>query len=195
METVRAFIAAQIGDKLREALSGVIDELKKSDPYVKWIKPENLHVTLKFLGEVEADKIDAIKSEMQNIAASDKPFSLSVSGIGVIPNPRYPRVVYSNLVDNDQKLKNLSQRLDEAMTLLGFEPEERDFLPHLTIGRVKSFKAKSLLIMKIREFHKREIGTLDVRSVRLIKSELMPAGAIYTEMANAALGTEGGTDV
>ncbi|MFQ5432916.1 MAG: RNA 2',3'-cyclic phosphodiesterase [Nitrospinota bacterium] len=195
MESVRAFIAAQIGDKLREALSGVIDELKKSDPYVKWIKPENLHVTLKFLGEVEADKIDAIKSEMQNIAASDKPFSLSVSGIGVIPNPRYPRVVYSNLVDNDQKLKNLSQRLDEAMTLLGFEPEERDFLPHLTIGRVKSFKAKSLLIMKIREFHKREIGTLDVRSVRLIKSELMPAGAIYTEMANAALGTEGGTDV
>jgi len=195
METVRAFIAAQIGDKLREALSGVIDELKKSDPYVKWVKPENLHVTLKFLGEVGPDKIDAIKSEMQKTAAQDKKFSLLVSGIGVIPNPRYPRVVYSNLVDDRQKLRNLSKRLDETMTRLGFEPEERDFLPHLTIGRVKSFKAKSLLIMKIREFHKREIGRLDVGGVHLIKSELKPTGVIYTEMARAALGTEGGTDV
>ena len=189
------FIAAQIDDKLRGALSGVIDELKKSDPYVKWIKPENLHVTLKFLGEVDRDKIDAIKSEMQKTAASEKPFSLSVSGIGVIPNPRYPRVVYSNLVDDGQKLKNLSKRLDEAMTRLGFNPEDRDFLPHLTIGRVKSFKAKSLLIMKIREFHKREIGRLDVGSVRLIKSELQLTGAIYTEMAKADLSMERGADV
>ncbi len=195
METVRAFIAAQIDDRLREALSGVIGELEKSDPYVKWIKPENLHVTLKFLGEVGTDKIDAIKSEMQKTAAMEKSFSLLVSGIGVIPNPRYPRVVYSNLVDNEQKLKNLSKRLDEAMARLGFKPEERDFLPHLTIGRVKSFKAKSLLIMKIREFHKREIGRLDVDGVHLIKSELKTTGAIYTEMARAALGTERGTDV
>ena len=195
METVRAFIAAQIDNNLREALSGVIDELEKSDPYVKWIKPENLHVTLKFLGEVGTDKIDAIKSEMQKTAALEKKFSLLVSGIGVIPNPRYPRVVYSNLVDDRQKLKNLSKRLDEAMARLGFKPEERDFLPHLTIGRVKSFKAKSLLIMKIREFHKREIGRLDVDGVHLIKSELKTTGAIYTEMARAALGTEGRTDV
>ena len=195
METVRAFIAAQINDELRGSLSGVIDELKKSDPYVKWVKPENLHVTLKFLGEVGIDKIDAITIEMQNTVTKEKPFSLSVSGIGVLPNPRYPRVVYSNLADDGRKLKNLSNRLDEAMTRLGFKPEERDFLPHLTIGRVKSFKAKSLLIMKIREFHKKEIGRLDVGSVHLIKSELKLTGAIYTEMAKAALGTEGRTDV
>jgi 2'-5' RNA ligase len=191
MEVVRAFIAAQIDDELREGLRLTIEELKKSDPYVRWIRPENLHVTLKFLGDVETDKIDAITSEMRNTAAAEQPFGLAVSGIGVIPNPRYPRVIYTNLMDDGQKLKNLSKRLDEAMARLGFQPEERDFLPHLTLGRVKSFKAKSILIMKIREFHKRQIGRLDVGSIHLIKSELKPAGAIYTEIAKAALGSEG----
>lgn len=195
MEQVRAFIAAQIGDELRQSLRELIEELKKSDPYVKWIRAENLHVTLKFLGSVESDRIESIKSEMLKTAQVKGPFSLAVTGVGVIPNPRYPRVVYSNLLDSKKKLRDLSRELDEAMSLLGFEREQRDFLPHLTLGRVKSFKAKSLLMMKIREFHNKEIGRLEVGSIYLIKSELKPTGANYTEIAEIPLGTEGRADV
>jgi len=180
-------VALQLDDALRGALGRVIGDLREADPYVRWVKPENLHITLKFLGNMDAENIPAVKSALGACAGEVRAFALDVAGIDVIPNPRYPRVVYAGLEGDLDRMKSLTAGIENAMAELGFKREERDFLPHLTLGRVKSFKAKSRLMMKIREYQNREIGRLEAGSVFLMKSELHPKGAIYTTLAEIKL--------
>jgi len=180
-------VAVKLDENLRGLLQQVTEQLKTADPYVRWVKPENLHITLKFLGGVETAKMGEIKESLEKCAKGHASFHLKFAGIDVIPNPRYPRVVYAGLRGGLELLKNLTNDIECGMEALGFAREGRDFLPHLTIGRVKSFKAKSMLMMKIREFQDREIGNLAVDGVFLMKSELQPHGAIYTELAEFPL--------
>ncbi len=181
-------MALKLDDGLRANLRHVTEQLKTADPYVRWVRPENLHITLKFLGGVEIAKMGAVKEVLGKCAKGNASFHLKFTGIDVIPNPRYPRSVYASLRGSLDKLKNLTRDMECDMETLGFAREGRDFLPHLTIGRVKSFKAKSMLMMKIREFQGREIGNLAVDGIFLMKSELRPQGAIYTELAEFPLG-------
>lgn len=191
MERVRAFVAVKINEDTIKALGEIIGELKESHADVRWVHPENIHVTLKFLGNIETGKIDSIKQGLSRAAKGFSPFSLKVKGVGAIPNPRYPRVVYVGLTEENQNLKTLAAAVESELEFLGFAPEKREFLPHLTIGRVKSFRAKTMLMMKMREFHSREIGSILVEDFYLMKSELNPGGAIYLDIARIPL-TEGG---
>ncbi|GMT42737.1 MAG: RNA 2',3'-cyclic phosphodiesterase [bacterium] len=187
METARSFVAVKLDEELRGSMQRVTERLKSAGPYVRWVKPENLHITLKFLGNVETARMGDVEESLQKCVRDCSSFELQFKGIDVIPNPRYPRVVYAGIEEGVEPLKKLTHCVEDGMSALGFVREERDFLPHLTIGRVKSFKAKSMLVMKIREFHKKEIGRLLVYSIFLMKSELHRDGAIYTELAEMPL--------
>lgn len=183
---IRTFIGIGLDDGIREELGDAIDELKATNANVRWVKPGNIHVTLKFLGNIEEDRIDEIENALKPLG-SRNPFELAAQGVGVLPNPRYPRVVCAGLKTGVEALKELNRAMEDAMETMGFKREERDFLPHLTLGRVKSFRAKSLLMMKIRELQKREFGSIAVNGFSLIKSDLRPTGAVYTELANIPL--------
>jgi len=191
MNGVRAFVAVKISEDVRNALWGIIGELQGSRVDVRWVRSANLHITLKFLGNVETARIPAVEEALRKGGAGLAPFSLPVRGIDALPNPKYPRIVYADLADERGSLKKLAESVCAELEPLGFEPEKRDFLPHLTLGRVKSFRGKTMLMMKIREYHNREIGSILVKDFLLMKSELKPGGAIYSDIARIPL-TSGG---
>ncbi len=186
MGVIRAFIGIELEDGIREELGDAIDELKATNANVRWVKPGNIHITLKFLGNIEEDRVGEIENALKPLGSRNS-FELLAQGMGVLPNPRYPRVVCAGLETGVEALKELNRAMEDAMETMGFKREERDFLPHLTLGRVKSFRAKSLLMMKIRELQKKEFGSIAVNGFSLIQSDLRPTGAVYTELANIPL--------
>ncbi|MDH5542494.1 MAG: RNA 2',3'-cyclic phosphodiesterase [Nitrospinota bacterium] len=191
MDTVRAFVAVKAGKEAEAALGGVLAELAKTGADVRWVHAENLHLTLKFLGNVKSERIGKITETVEKIARETGPISLAVNGLELIPNPHYPRIVCAELGGEVDKLKDLAELAEKELVKLGFEEEQREFFPHITLGRVKSFKAKSSLIMKMRQFHKRGLAKIDVKQIFLMKSELNPTGAIYTELAEMKLSAGG----
>ncbi|MEE8483041.1 MAG: RNA 2',3'-cyclic phosphodiesterase [Nitrospinota bacterium] len=186
MGVIRTFIGIGLDDDIREELGDAIDELKATNANVRWVKPGNIHITLKFLGNIEEDRVGEIENALKPLGNRDS-FELTAQGAGVLPNPRYPRVVYAGLETGVEALKELNRAMEDTMETMGFKREERDFLPHLTLGRVKSFRAKSLLMMKIRELQKKEFGSIAVNGFSLIQSDLRPTGSVYTELANIPL--------
>ncbi|MBI4697762.1 MAG: RNA 2',3'-cyclic phosphodiesterase [Nitrospirae bacterium] len=134
---MRSFIAIELPEAVRYALSGIEEELKKSRADVRWVKPENIHLTLKFLGDVEEKNTEKITEILKDICRRFKPFALEIKGMGVFPHPRSPRVLWTGM-DISDTLENLQKEIEDAMTSLGFEREDRRFTAHLTLGRFRS---------------------------------------------------------
>jgi 2'-5' RNA ligase len=135
---MRSFIAVKISSDQREKISKLIGELKKSETDVKWVKPENLHVTLKFLGDVDEKALPEIFDSLEKSLTNDTSFQFNLKAIGTFPNIRRPRVIWVGIDNGADSLKALAKKIDETMLGFGFAREKRGFSPHLTIGRVKS---------------------------------------------------------
>jgi 2'-5' RNA ligase len=176
---LRCFIAVGIPDAVKEGISGLIDVLKKHEGDVKWIKPENLHLTLKFLGSTPEDLIPGIGEALFEVASSSEPFYIRIYSTGVFPNKKYPRVIWVGMEDS-QVLGRLRDNIEEDMSRLGFKKEGKEFKPHLTIGRVRSPKGMINIITELENFKDKDFGTVTVDAVKLMKSELKPKGAEYT---------------
>ena len=192
MSVVRSFIAIDLPDSLfgqLEQVSDNLQELLEGMP-IRWIAVPNIHLTLKFLGDVSEKNIPMIKEILKTEAASHKHFEISVGGFGVFPNFTRPRVIWVG-VEAPDELENLQRRIDLETARLGYVPDRRKYNPHLTLGRVsrnanpKEVRSISAVLRKQRVGF---LGAVRISEVNLFRSDLGPRGAVYTKMFTAPIG-------
>jgi len=183
--TVRSFIALDLPGAVRRQLEALIRELAQSGAQVGWVRPEGIHLTLKFLGNVELELIERIKPVLARIGERTEPIHIEPAGCGAFPAIKQPRVVWVGLGGEGGALAALQGEVEEAMVPFGFAPEDRPFRPHLTLGRVKGRKHILALqqILLARQGFTAE--PFDVAELVLYKSDLRPDGARYTPLFRA----------
>jgi RNA 2',3'-cyclic 3'-phosphodiesterase len=185
---IRSFIAIDIPAGVKNMIAEAQFELKKTEAAVKWVKPDIIHLTLKFLGNIEEDQIQPIKEKMIESAAGIPSFSMDVTHVGVFPNLRYPRVIWIGLEEKSGKLLTLQKNIEKNLESLGFDPEGRGFSPHLTIGRVKSAKGRGRLVNMLESKQNSHFNeSISVNEVNVMKSELKVTGPIYTILETIGL--------
>ncbi len=173
---MRTFIAC---DMHHEGINDVMEEIRKCGADIKFVEPRNTHITLRFLGEIDEEMAAKVGEALKRIDSRLFPFEARLRRVGVFPNPRYMKVVWIGL--ECPELGTLKKELDEALKGLGFKGD-RDFKPHLTIGRVRSAKNKERLLGVLERLKDIEIGVVTVDSVRLKMSRLTPNGPVYTDL-------------
>lgn len=182
MEKVRTFIAIKLIPEIISNISGVQEELKKSVIEVKWVKPENIHLTLKFLGHITPEELEKVKLATRETLKPFAPFEVSVSGLGAFPKIEYPRVIWVGIDKGKKELTKIASRIEENLAKIGFAKEKRGFSPHLTLGRVKSPKGGERLIETFTKLKAANLGSMRVTKISIMKSELRPLGPVYTSL-------------
>jgi len=179
MPNFRGFIAIDI-----EACPKLVEferEIKKTGADVKLVEPDNVHITLKFLGDTEETLLDEIEKIMNNAVKEISPFNIQLKGTGVFPNQNYIKVVWMGIEHGDP-IATIAHEIDGQLSKLGFEKEKREFSPHLTIARVKTSRNKDKLLQIIEKYRDIEFTDMKVDSIKLKKSDLTPKGPIYTTL-------------
>ena len=198
MSSIRAFIAIEIPDQLQIKLEQLTQHLKNTFNMrvVRWSPAHNIHVTLKFLGDVPTTDIDKISKLLLAEAALITPFEARIAGLGVFPSIKKPRVIWIGL-DAPPVLSSLQERLEKGMAALGFAPEERAFTPHLTLGRLAQNASageirqlSEILAGELAAKRQPDLGSFTANSLHLIRSDLRPDGAVYTRIASAPFATQ-----
>jgi 2'-5' RNA ligase len=190
-EEVRSFIAIELPDEVRERLSRLKKELERGEhKFVKWVNPGGIHLTLKFLGNIPSKQVTEITEAIKEASQGISPFHLEISGLGAFPNLRQARVFWVGIGGEVDKLSKLQQNIDSALATLGFAKEERSFMAHLTLARIRQGASPQ---------ERRNFGELidsvifedkyhiKVETISLMKSQLTPAGAIYTCLTRVGL--------
>ena len=191
MEPVRAFIAIELPEPIKAALSQLEDALKKGkSASVKWVDPGSIHLTLKFLGNVDAGEIPELTKVLSEAVRGVAPFNLELANPGAFPGIQSPKVVWVGVAGEMEPLHTLHKNIERALVPLGFSPENRAFSPHLTLGRVReesSFTERRNLGEAIAALKVGEKPSFKVRGVNLMRSRLTREGAIYSCLASLAL--------
>lgn len=182
---MRTFIAIELSEDIRSSLTQIQSHLKYSGADVKWAEKNNIHLTLKFLGEISEEKLQQVIAALEIIAKESHAFEISIKDIGAFPNIDHPRVIWVGLDKGAEESKVLAEKIDEELFKIGFEKETRPFAAHLTIGRVRSPKNKRALKDKITQYAVRNTLYEYVSSVILFQSKLTPKGSIYTKLHEA----------
>lgn len=177
---MRCFISVDVENIFHEVYER-LGEIKG----LKLVEPENLHITLKFLGEITPNKIEEITEKLEFLKDICK-FEITFQGLGAFPNIKRPRVIWVGIKKNKEKLIDMQSRLDEGLSTIGFKKEKR-YEPHLTLARVKSFRETKKVVEVIETFHNEKFGNFIVENVRLKKSVLTPKGPIYTTIREVTL--------
>jgi 2'-5' RNA ligase len=182
MEDIRSFIAIEVPRELKSKLEGVQRELRQTEADVKWVRPEAIHLTLKFLGSIRQEDVEKISRAVAPVVTLWEPFEVGIRGMGCFPNLRNPRVVWVGIDRGKESLSSLHQKIEKKLAELSFPPEDRSFSPHLTLGRVRSPRERAGLSQAIEKTRGVEIGIFRAREVILFRSELHPSGAVYTRL-------------
>ena len=185
--TIRTFIAIELPEKIGSAISKVQEGIRSYGFKIRWVRPENIHLTLKFLGNIKEADTEKVGKIVFESVKGYKPISLKAKGIGVFPGIKKPRVVWTGISDQLNLLTELQKTLDEKLEGIGFPKEKRPFRGHLTLGRVKAKIDPKRLSDALKEFAKFESESFSADRVILYKSELKPKGAVYTKLANLLL--------
>ena len=188
MPKIRTFIAIEIPGKIQEKIGELHNRLKGSGSTISWTKPANIHLTLKFLGDTDNEIIDEIAAELQQAVQTITDFKINVKGTGAFPNFKRPRVIWIGAKSDGDQLQRLAEQVETCMENFGFEKENRRFSAHLTLGRVKDIKGIEPVMEKLKSYEEFEVGSFAVKEFYLIKSELNPAGSIYTTLKKIVLG-------
>jgi RNA 2',3'-cyclic 3'-phosphodiesterase len=185
---VRLFVALPIPESVRSNLAALIQEMRATDAKAKWVRPENLHVTLKFIGETPPEKLDAIGTALSKVH-SPQPVHLKFQGIGFFPNARRPRVLWVGM-EASPNLAQLAADVDKAIAPLGFPLEVWAFTPHLTLARFGSPGMSAALRAAVEHNAAHEVGVLRSMEFQLIQSKLKPTGAEYTTLQSFPFAAE-----
>lgn len=193
MASIRSFVAVELGSEVKTRLAEIQRQLRSATPSgaVRWVQPESIHVTLKFLGDVPQERIGAIVSALEWACASVAPLVFAVAGAGCFPDARRPNVVWIGVEDPGGGLLALQQAVERALNPLGYPPEGRPFRPHLTLGRTNrnapgpDLRKVGEAVSGLRVGH---VARVDVAEIVLMRSDLSPAGARYTPLAHMPLG-------
>jgi len=183
---MRLFVGVPFPVEVKNDLGKLIDDWRREKDKIGWVKKENLHLTLKFLGETPLEKLDALKGNLAASLNGPTKFPLSLSGAGAFPNLNRARVIWIGVSEGKEKLTELAQKVEEATLPLGFAAEKREFSAHLTIGRVKDSRLSERLLAKVSSCTFEAQGII-VSEVVLYQSELAPGGSIYTPLARFEL--------
>ncbi len=187
---MRLFVALEIPSDVRENLAALLKSLHAVSPQTRWVRPENLHVTLKFIGEMPETKLAAIRNALAGVQ-SEQHVALDFRGLGFFPNEKHPRVFWAG-IEASPNLKTLAAEIDGATEKLGIPREQRPFSPHLTLARFEPPRLQETLRAAILENEEREFGSLRISQFHLVESKLKPSGAEYTTVESfpfAAAGT------
>jgi RNA 2',3'-cyclic 3'-phosphodiesterase len=180
---MRAFIAIPLNDEVREKLSGLQCRLRQSNADIKWVNPENIHLTLKFLSEIEKDKVPAISSALKKAFRKYHKFDISVSGIGAFPDISRPRIIWAGINDEKSQCVFIQKTIDACLEKIGIAKEDRPFFPHLTLGRARSGKNIRELIGALKTEKDFSIkAKIHVNKLVLFSSALTPNGPIYKSL-------------
>ena len=180
-EAIRSFIAFDIdNESILKRITDAQNLLAKTKADLKLVEPKNIHITLRFLGNITPPTVEKIFEEMKKVQFT--PFDVKISGIGAFPNVSYPRVIWAGMTEGADQLRNIFNQLEPRLQSLGFTPDPKGFSPHLTIVRVKSGRNKAELAKFIIENANYEFGTVKAECLRLKKSDLTPKGPIYSTL-------------
>jgi len=190
--SIRAFIAIELDEPVRRGLADLQEDLERSGADVKWVKPANLHLTVKFLGQVEDETVRRVNEIMEKAVEGVAPFGLRIAGAGSFPRGRRPRVVWVAAHEVGSALEAIHRRLEKGLASVGVAPDGRRFVAHVTLGRVRSGRRAERLADGIDRAADREFGEVTVNALTLFESTLTPTGPIYGSIGRASLGREGG---
>ncbi len=182
-EKIRSFVAVDTSEQVKTELSRLITELKaRTNLNVRWVKPEQMHLTLTFLGAVSQDFIEQAKVQLQDVAKGFKSFPCQLENLGAFPSAQRARVIWTGLKKGKAELKQLQATVSAALAKIGYVPEKRPFSPHLTLGRLRDFAPAEFML---------EIAftssVWEVKEVILYQSNLYPDGPVYIPLACFAL--------
>jgi RNA 2',3'-cyclic 3'-phosphodiesterase len=188
---MRTFVAIDITPEIRERLAGFMEQTRGSLPGARWVRPEGMHITLKFLGEISPKQKDAIERALH--AIQSQPFAIAIRGLGFFPNSRSPRVFWAG-IEADNSLSTLASAIDEALIPLGFQKEKQTYKPHLTFARFNPGTNRSNFDSAAKSLIERtqpDFGTMTANEFFLYESKLSPRGATYSKLTRFAF--EGAT--
>ena len=189
---MRTFIAIELPKEVRDALDKLEQQLKSAQADVKWLAPENIHLTLKFLGEIDDKKSDSIIKIVNEVAANQKSFQARISSIGAFPKINSPRVIWAGIDKGDEETRKIALELENLIAKLGIPKEDRPFSSHITIGRTRSAINRERLVQELSKLNgqlTQENLEFSVKKVTLYKSTLTPQGPIYEILNEAHLKT------
>lgn len=187
LAVVRTFVAIELDDALYEPLTEVQERLRLGEGgrAGRWVNPRGIHLTLKFLGDVPQSRLEAIQQAVACACRGAAPFTLTLGGLGCFPNARYPRVVWVGVRDASGRLALLQNAVEGELERLGFPREQRSFQPHLTLARIKEGAAQQDIMAlgsAVARIPSNDLATMRVGAVSVMKSDLRPEGAVYTEL-------------
>jgi 2'-5' RNA ligase len=180
-DSIRSFLAFDIeNDTVLNRLAAAQKHLIQTGADLKLVEPQNIHITIRFLGNITQATAEKIFNEMKQVQFT--PFNVQIKGIGAFPNPNYPRVVWAGITTGADQLKSVFSQLEPRLRGLGFTPDQKGFSPHLTIARVRSGRNKQQLAQFVTENANYEFGTVNAKCLRLKKSDLTPRGPVYSTL-------------
>jgi len=191
MPSIRSFVAVKLEPHIRAVLGKAIARLRAEEGggLVRWVSPESIHLTLKFLGDVDASRISVVNRALDRVSAAHAPFELALGDLGCFPNPRRARVFWIGAEDSEGRLETLVASLEDTLARVGFDPESRPFAAHLTLGRVRRGAPPSRVAPLASEsvLDLTRGLTIAVSGISLMRSDLTPSGAVYSQLHYAAL--------
>jgi len=186
-DTIRAFIALELPEEIIAFIRKIQEGLRSYGFKARWVRPENIHLTLKFLGDINSEEIKKAGDAIISAASENASMSLGAKGIGFFPGVKRSRVIWTGIAGQTRELADLQKTLDGKLDTVGFPKEKRPFKGHLTIARIKRKIDARRLVDAMKEFAKFESKTFIADEVVLFKSELKPSGAVYTKLMSVAL--------
>jgi RNA 2',3'-cyclic 3'-phosphodiesterase len=188
---IRTFIAVEIDDAVRRKAVETIEKLRGCRADVKWVEPQNLHVTLQFLGDMAEERIPLIVDAVQKGTAEVKKFELEIEGVGAFPNIVRPRTIWIGAKNGATSMRFLHDRVAESLFALEIDDEDREFKSHLTIGRVRSNKNIAAIAEELKKHAASRFGRVLVDRAVVYSSRLSPAGPVYNRLGEAMLAEQG----
>lgn len=183
-KTIRAFLAIDLPVEVLNEIRGIQSGLRKILPgMIRWARPEAIHLTLKFLGDISGDDVETISHAMEDQVNKTAPFSLDVATLGVFPGMNRPRVIWLGISGDVERLIQFQKSMDKKLHEHGFAKEERPFSPHLTLARIREPKGLIGLAKMVEKRDNYTAGHFDARGLTLFRSQLTPKGAVYTKLA------------
>jgi len=176
---MRAFLGISIPDELKRKILEIQKKFSGFD--IKFVEPENLHFNLKFFREISDEQVEGLKKILGEISKKYEPFEIEIKGLGVFPNKNYIRVVWTGVKEGFNAITSLAEAIQDSIESIGFLREEK-FVPHLTLGRVRTARNKEELKILIEELENIEIGKMEVDTIKLFRSKLSPSGPVYEEV-------------
>lgn len=178
-EFIRTFVCLELSHEVKEILSSIISRLKDDRDRIKWVQPDQLHITLKFLGNTEVGLVPQIGEVLEEVAITQGVFRITLKGLGSFLSGKRMRVVWVGVEEGKTQIIEIWRKLDGRLSALGFNQEGREYIPHVTLGRIKYLSDPFSFIRKLKKYENETFDEYEVTTITLMKSTLLPTGPIY----------------